>query len=105
MGEEGQVGNASLSALESKIDDGIRSTTIDLGIPLGAIWTGVFGFSFAAQYLNPDDLFLLIVLALCLGTVLTIAVLIFYILIQKIMRGIKESVSLLLVEVDTSDKT
>ncbi|HEX9709413.1 MAG TPA: hypothetical protein VGB42_05545 [Candidatus Thermoplasmatota archaeon] len=55
-----KISRASASTLT------IRTTSI-----ITAIWSGVMGLGFAAQYLLPEQLFALLVLALALGAVLT----------------------------------
>lgn len=53
----------------------VGKVSVQTAAIIGAIWVGLFGFSFAVQFLAPDQLFVLILVAMALGAVLTIAVL------------------------------
>src|SRR6266850_2284273 len=64
-----------------------RKLTIRTTALVAAIWTGVFGFSFAAIYLMPNQIFALLALGLVLGAGLTVAVLWFTLRLAEIVAG------------------
>lgn len=64
-----------------------RKLTIRTTALVGAIWTGVFGFSIALGYLMPDQIFALLALGLVLGAGLTVAVLWFTLKLAEIVVG------------------
>jgi len=60
----------------------IRTTAI-----IAAIWTGIFGFSFAVSFLMPNQIFQLLALGLVLGAGLTLAVLWFTLKLTEAVLG------------------
>ena len=66
---------------------GTRKIKVHTAAIIGAIWTGLFGFNFAASYLLSGQLFTLILVSLIVGTVLTVAVLIWSILVIREAKG------------------
>ena len=52
-----------------------------------AIWTGIMGFAFASSYLMPDQLFMLLVIALTLGAALTALTLYFTFRLAQVVGG------------------
>jgi len=65
------------SESDKKKEEKIRKVKINAAAIIGAVWTGVLGFTGFAEFVKPDPLADLVFSALVIGAVLTIAVLVY----------------------------
>lgn len=72
------------STKELTIEKGANKLKINTAAILGVIWAGLFGYQAFASYMMPEQLFILVVLGLVVGTVLTIAILMYGLKIAEI---------------------
>ncbi len=66
------------------IEKDANKLKINTSTILGVMWAGLFGYQAFASYMMPEQLFFLVALGLIVGTVLTIAILMYGLKIAEI---------------------
>lgn len=79
-GVERKITNVERKPTDAEMNESVRRLRINTAAILGAIWGGVFGYEAFANYILSEQLFDLVLLGLIIAATLTIAVLVYGIL-------------------------